>query len=110
MLFDIDPYSIAVQGITSQNLPIHIALMGWSVIVTEEEIEVDEPVTTITGIGQNTRYEKKKRKKIIVNIQKDGKSYFKEKIYKNVNVRAKDVKVEISEAKNKPNIKITLIK
>jgi hypothetical protein len=109
-MFDIDPFSIAVQGITSTNVPINIALMGWVVTVTEEEIEVPEQEISKTGIGQNTRYEKKKRKKIIVNVEKDGKSYFKEKIYKNVNITAKDIKVEITETKTKPIIHITLLK
>lgn len=103
--------SISTQGIYPNFTPYGVAVQGWNVNVEESIVEV--PIPPSIGHGQilpNRQYHKRKKKKISVKLEKDGKIFTKDKFYSNLKVTAKDVKISIIEKKDKPKIKITLIK
>lgn len=135
MEFTIDPFSIAMNGISPNATPFQMVILGWEVEITETEVPVPLPVVIeeIKGGGvrpmrDRDRYQREQKRKYIeqheepkpqkvqklkmitVKIEKDGEVYVKSKFFNDLSVTAKDVDIEIIERKKKPEILIKMIK
>lgn len=110
-----DPLAIATEGLIVSSNPnivntLAVAVQGFLVTIEEEIIEV---VTgghgAAAGPYDHWQQEKKKKKRITAIVFIDGQEYRESIEVDDIQITAKDIKVEIQEA-TKPQLKLTVIR